>query len=50
MLTAQNMKGENSFQVGVQIMTYFLHQAAVHRTTRDDTAINILLSANQHRA
>jgi len=49
-LRAQNMKGEYLLQVGVQMMTRFLHQATVHRSTRDDTAINILLSANQYRA
>lgn len=48
--TGQNMKGENSFQVVVQMMTHFLHQAAVRPSTRDDAAINILLSANQYRA
>lgn len=50
LVTVQNMKGENLFQVGVQVMTHFLHQATVHHSTRDDTAINILLSTNQYRA
>lgn len=37
MPTAQNMEGENLFQVGVQVVTHFLHQATVHHSTRDDT-------------
>lgn len=49
-LTAHNVEEENFFQVDVQMMTHFLHQAIVHQSTRDGTAINILLSTDQYKA
>lgn len=37
MPTVQNTEGENLFQVGVQVVTHFSHQATVHHNTIDDT-------------